>query len=222
MVFPVHAARRLGLGRGAAGGAESTRIGTGQPRKLLLHANRNGFFYVLDRTNGKLLLAQPFVKKITWAKEIAADGRPVLNPNQIPTKEGNMTCPAVEGATNWFSTSFNPATGLYYLQTLEKCNIYVKSEINWEAGKAFFRGSDARGSERQSAEGAEGDRYSHGENCVGAAAERGARNRGVGRSRHRPAWCFSARIAARSWRWMRRTEKCCGIFSSTPIGRRRR
>jgi len=113
----------------------------GQPRKLLLHANRNGFFYVFDRTNGKLLLAQPFVKKLTWAKEIGADGRPVLNPNHTPTKEGSATCPAVEGATNWFSTSFNPSTGFYYLQTLEKCNIYVKSDINWEAGKAFFGGN---------------------------------------------------------------------------------
>jgi alcohol dehydrogenase (cytochrome c) len=116
----------------------------GSPRKLLLHANRNGFFYVLDRTNGKLLLAQPLVKKITWAKEIGADGRPVMNPNQLPTKLGTRTCPAVEGATNWFSTAFNPATGLYYVQTLEKCNIYVKSEENWEAGKAYFAGS-ARG-----------------------------------------------------------------------------
>jgi alcohol dehydrogenase (cytochrome c) len=116
----------------------------GQPRKLLLHANRNGFFYVLDRTNGKMLLAQPFVKKITWAKEIGANGRPVSIPGQLPTTKGNRTCPAVEGATNWFSTSYNPATGLYYVQTLEKCNIYVKSEIKWEAGKAFFGGT-ARG-----------------------------------------------------------------------------
>lgn len=113
----------------------------GRPRKLLLHANRNGFFYVLDRTNGKLLLAQPFVKKLTWAKEIGADGRPVFAPNQLPTKEGNITCPAVEGATNWFSTSYSALTGFYYLQTLEKCNIYVKSQINWEAGKAFFGGT---------------------------------------------------------------------------------
>ncbi len=116
----------------------------GQPRKLLLHANRNGFFYVLDRTNGKMLLARPFVKKLTWAKEIGVDGRPVMNPGQIPTRDGTRTCPAVEGATNWFSTSFNPATGLYYVQTLEKCNIFVKSEIAWEAGKAFFGGT-ARG-----------------------------------------------------------------------------
>jgi alcohol dehydrogenase (cytochrome c) len=113
----------------------------GQPRKLLLHANRNGFFYILDRTNGKLLLAKPFVKKLTWAKEIGADGRPVLNPDHTPTSDGTVTCPAVEGATNWFSTSYNPATGFYYLQTLEKCNVYVKSPIDWEAGKAFFGGA---------------------------------------------------------------------------------
>ena len=92
----------------------------GQPRRLLLHANRNGFFYVLDRTNGALLRAKPFVKKLTWAREIGPDGRPVLNPGQEPTPEGTRVCPAVEGATNWFSTSFNPTTGLYYVQTLEK------------------------------------------------------------------------------------------------------
>ena len=52
------------------------RTGRGEPRKLLLQANRNGFLYVLDRTDGKLLLAKPLVKKLTWAKEIGADGRP--------------------------------------------------------------------------------------------------------------------------------------------------
>jgi alcohol dehydrogenase (cytochrome c) len=113
----------------------------GQPRKLLLHANRNGFFYVFDRTDGKLLLTQPFVKKLTWAREISAEGRPVMNPNQTPTAAGTKICPAVEGATNWFSTSFNPSTGLYYVQTLEKCNIYVKSTIEWQAGRAFFSGT---------------------------------------------------------------------------------
>ena len=65
----------------------------GQPRKLLLHANRNGFFYVLDRTNGALLLAKPFVKKLTWASEIGPDGRPVLNPGQEPTPEGTHGLP---------------------------------------------------------------------------------------------------------------------------------
>jgi alcohol dehydrogenase (cytochrome c) len=113
----------------------------GRRRKLLLHANRNGFFYVLDRTSGELLLAKPFVKKLTWAREIGADGRPALNPDQTPTAAGVKVCPAVEGATNWFSTSFNPATGLYYVQTLEKCNIFTKAPGKWEAGKSYYDGN---------------------------------------------------------------------------------
>ena len=113
----------------------------GRPRKLLLHANRNGFFYVLDRTNGALLRAKPFIKKLTWAKEIGADGRPVLNPEQTPTLAGTRVCPSVEGATNWFSTSFNPATGLYYVQTLEKCNVFTKVPMEWKAGEAYFAGT---------------------------------------------------------------------------------
>ena len=113
----------------------------GRLRKLLLHANRNGFFYVLDRIRGDLLLAKPFVRKLTWAREIDADGRPVRIPGQEPSPQGTKVCPAVEGATNWFSTSFHPATGLYYVQTLEKCNIFTKSPGKWEAGKSYYDGS---------------------------------------------------------------------------------
>lgn len=112
-----------------------------RPRKLLLHANRNGFFYVLDRTNGELLLTKAFVKNMTWAKEIGKDGRPVLIPGQIPSPEGTRVCPAVEGASNWFSTSFSPATGLYYVQSLEKCAIFQKIPGKWEAGKSYYDGS---------------------------------------------------------------------------------
>src|SRR5260370_34106256 len=99
----------------------------GQPRKLVIQANRNGFFYVLDRTNGKLLLAQPFVKKLTWASEIGADGRPVRLPNMEPTLKGNKICPGLEGAANWFSTSFKPSTGLYYMLTLDTCGIFTQT-----------------------------------------------------------------------------------------------
>jgi alcohol dehydrogenase (cytochrome c) len=113
----------------------------GQRRHLLLHANRNGFFYVLDRTDGKLLLAKPFVKKLTWAREIDASGRPVMNPNQEPTTAGNKICPSLEGATNWFSTSFLPATGLYYVQALEKCGVYTKTPMQWKSGTGYFGGS---------------------------------------------------------------------------------
>jgi alcohol dehydrogenase (cytochrome c) len=120
----------------------------GQPRKLMLHANRNGFFYVFDRQDGKLLLAKAFVKNLTWASGIGADGRPVKLPNQDPTPAGTKVCPAQDGATNWFSPSFNPSTGLYYLQTFEKCSIYTKSDQgDWESGKSYLGGSQKTASD---------------------------------------------------------------------------
>jgi alcohol dehydrogenase (cytochrome c) len=117
----------------------------GQPRKLLLQANRNGFLYVLDRISGKMLLAKPLVKKLTWAKEILPDGRPAMNPNQTPTVEGNLICPAVEGAANFFSTSFSPQTGLFYVNTLEKCQIFSKRPpAEWTAGRGYQAGGGRR------------------------------------------------------------------------------
>ena len=117
----------------------------GQPRKLLLQANRNGFFYVLDRTNGKMLLAKPMVKKLTWAKGIDPDGRPIMLPNQLPTAEGTLICPAVEGAANFFSTSYSPLTGLFYVNTLERCAVYTKRTTpEWEAGKTYQGGGGRR------------------------------------------------------------------------------
>jgi len=113
----------------------------GAPRKLLLHANRNGFFYVLDRVDGKLLSAKPFVKKLDWATGIDSKGRPIQVPGKMPTEKGNAACPSLEGATNWFSTSYNPGTGLYYLQALEKCSVYVKTFREWAAGKGYMGGS---------------------------------------------------------------------------------
>ncbi len=117
----------------------------GRPRKLLLHGNRNGFFYVLDRTDGKLLLAKPFVRHLTWATGIGEDGRPIKTPNQEPSPQGTRVCPSQDGATNWFSPSYNPATGLYYLQTFEKCSVYTKAEPGeWKAGKTYLGGTQKR------------------------------------------------------------------------------
>ncbi len=114
----------------------------GQPRKLMLHADRNGFYYVFDRENGKLLLAKAFVRNLTWASGIGADGRPIKLPNQEPSPAGTKVCPSQDGATNWFSPSFNPDTGLYYLQTFEKCSIYKKADQGpWESGKSYLGGS---------------------------------------------------------------------------------
>jgi alcohol dehydrogenase (cytochrome c) len=117
----------------------------GSPRKLLLHANRNGFFYVFDRTDGKLLHTSAFVRNLTWASGIGADGRPIKNPNQEPTAAGTRVCPSQDGATNWFSPSFNPSTGLYYVQTFEKCSIYTKADPGeWQPGKDYLGGSQRR------------------------------------------------------------------------------
>ena len=112
----------------------------GRERKLLAQANRNGFFYVLDRTTGEFLLATPFVKKLNWATGIGADGRPKLNPEAIPTPEGVRVCPAVEGATNWMSAAYSAATKLYYLMTLEKCTVFSKTPGDWVRGKSYYNG----------------------------------------------------------------------------------
>jgi len=115
----------------------------GQMRKLLIQANRNGFFYVLDRTDGKLLLSKPFVNSINWAKEIGADGKPVLLPLPAgPTPNSVRVCPSQDGATNWFSASFDPRSGLYLVQTFEKCSIYsTRKTEEWEAGRGYSGGS---------------------------------------------------------------------------------
>jgi alcohol dehydrogenase (cytochrome c) len=83
----------------------------GRPRPLMLHANRNGFYYVFDRRDGALLLAKPFVKNLTWASGIGADGRPILVPGQAPARPGTKVCPSQDGATNWYAPSFNPRDG---------------------------------------------------------------------------------------------------------------
>jgi len=107
------------------------------PRRLLLQANRNGFFYVLDRTNGKFLQATPFVEKLNWAKNIDASGRPVLS-GRIPSPQGTYICPGINGATNWFSPSYNPSTGLFYVMALESCNLFFGKPEPFVRGETFY------------------------------------------------------------------------------------
>jgi len=99
----------------------------GKPRKLMLHADRNGFYYVLDRVTGEFLLGTPFTDKLTWASGLTEKGRPIEIPNMRPTPEGLKICPSVRGASNWMSPSYNPDTGLFYVVTLEKCDVYTSS-----------------------------------------------------------------------------------------------
>jgi alcohol dehydrogenase (cytochrome c) len=116
----------------------------GAQRKLMLHGDRNGFFYVLDRLTGKVLLAEPFVRNITWASGIGPDGRPKLLPENEPTVEGRRSCPAVAGAANWTSTAFSQSTGLFYMFAEESCTVYSKNDQWWEAGKSFYGGGTRR------------------------------------------------------------------------------
>jgi alcohol dehydrogenase (cytochrome c) len=82
---------------------------------------------------------------LTWAKGIAPDGRPILNPNSTPTAEGQLICPAVEGAANFFSTSYNPGTKLFYVNTLERCAVYTKRTTpEWQAGRGYQGGGGRR------------------------------------------------------------------------------
>ena len=113
----------------------------GRPRKLLVQANRNGFLYVLDRTDGKFLFGTQYAKNVTWAKGLTPQGRPNRVENMEPSLEGRRVCPSLEGASNWYSTSFNPGTGLYYVQTNDKCGIFTKVPTEWAAGKGFMGGS---------------------------------------------------------------------------------
>jgi len=98
----------------------------GAPRKLVVQANRNGYVYVLDRTNGKFLSAVPFVEKLNWAKGIDAQGRPIRTEVK-PTPEGTRVCPGYSGATNWFAPSYNEATHMTYFMALEECETYFSN-----------------------------------------------------------------------------------------------
>jgi alcohol dehydrogenase (cytochrome c) len=109
----------------------------GKTRHLLLQANRNGFFYLLDRTNGKFLQATPFVEKINWASGIDASGRPILS-GRIPTPEGTKICPGINGATNWFSPSYDPDSRLFYVMALESCNLFLAKPESFTKGATYY------------------------------------------------------------------------------------
>jgi alcohol dehydrogenase (cytochrome c) len=95
----------------------------GTPRKLLLQASRNGYFFVLDRTNGKSLLTTPFTA-VNWASGIDADGRPVPDPKKEPAKDGRLIAPNEGGGTNYRSPSFDPKTGLLIVSAVDAYGIY--------------------------------------------------------------------------------------------------
>ncbi len=111
----------------------------GKDRKLMLFANRNAFYYVLDREKGEFLLARPFAKQ-TWAESIDDLGIPKLRPNVLPTKEGTKLYPELKGGTNWYSPSYSPQTKLFYVNAYDGEGTYFLGDGEYEEGQMFLGG----------------------------------------------------------------------------------
>jgi len=124
----------------------------GQPRKMVVLANRNGFYYSLDRVSGKFIAGQPYVKQ-TWAKGLDEAGRAMRLPNTEPTPEGTLLWPSLAGGSNWYSPTFNPKTNLYYVNAKEKAAIYHRGAAEFKAG-ALFNGGGQRDYKEEEAYGA--------------------------------------------------------------------
>ena len=116
------------------------KSGKKTPRKLMLWANRNGFFYAIDRTDGQFLMAKPFVE-VNWAKGFDEKGRPMRVPGKLPTTEGTLIFPGNQGGTNWYSPSYSPRTGLFYIPTWANySSTYVKAPEEYVEGRRYGAG----------------------------------------------------------------------------------
>jgi alcohol dehydrogenase (cytochrome c) len=108
----------------------------GTPTKVMMWANRNGYFYVLDRATGKFLQGAPFVK-VNWSSGLDANGRPI----PTPQPEGMPTWPGNQGATNWYPPGFSPRTGLFYVSAwVDYATIYRKQQATYKPGEIFLGG----------------------------------------------------------------------------------
>lgn len=114
----------------------------GKKRNVVIMANRNAFYYVLDRESGEFLVGVPYAKQ-TWAKGLDDKGRPVVLPGSEPTEEGNLVWPSLQGATNWFSPSLDAAAGMFYVAVREMGAYYFKGEAEYKPG-TFFAGGGER------------------------------------------------------------------------------
>ena len=112
----------------------------GRPRKVMLWANRNGYFYVLDRTNGQFMLGKPFVK-VTWSSGLDERGRPMRAPTATTSPDGILIFPGNQGGTNWYNSSYSPHTGLFYIPSWVEYNtVYFKIPVEYNEGRNFGGG----------------------------------------------------------------------------------
>jgi alcohol dehydrogenase (cytochrome c) len=112
----------------------------GKLRKVMLWANRNGFFYVLDRRTGEFLRATPIARQ-NWNAGFDAKGRPIRTPNSAASREGTLIYPGNQGATNWFNPSFSPRTGLFYVNVWENTHtIFARADQEYKEGASYTAG----------------------------------------------------------------------------------
>jgi alcohol dehydrogenase (cytochrome c) len=113
----------------------------GRSRALLVTANRNAFYYALDRKSGEFVLAKEYAKQ-TWAEGIDPRGRPVLFPGMEPSEKGTLVYPSLQGSTNWGSPSYSSQTGLLYVPVREMGSVYFKTDVEYRAGTYYTGGSE--------------------------------------------------------------------------------
>ncbi len=113
----------------------------GRKRKLLANANRNAFYYLLDRETGEFLSGKPYARQ-TWAKGLNDQGKPIVIPNMEPSEKGTLVYPNLNGATIWFSPSYSPQTGLVYVPVRELGAIYFKRPAVYKPGTFFAGGGE--------------------------------------------------------------------------------
>ncbi len=111
----------------------------GKAVKAVIQANRNGFFYALDRKDGRFLFAKPYTE-VDWATGIGTDGRPMLVPNKRPSPEGTIACPGLLGGHTWPASTYSPQTGLYYFNSTDGCHIYFNTRQEYIEGQ-WYQGS---------------------------------------------------------------------------------
>jgi alcohol dehydrogenase (cytochrome c) len=112
----------------------------GDSRRALLQANRNGFFYALDRTSGEFLFAKPFVTQ-NWAAGLDANGRPIVRPEAKPSREGALVWPGVAGGTNWWPPSLDASRGLVYIPAVDAAGIFYRQSSKFKRGTMYLGGA---------------------------------------------------------------------------------
>ena len=115
----------------------------GEPRKVMMWANRNAFYYTLDRETGEFLVGKPFALQ-TWAAGLDENGRPIRVPDMLPSADGTVVSPPAAGGTNWMSPAYSPRTGLFYVMAFDgEAEFFIRDE-EYVAGDSFIGGGQQR------------------------------------------------------------------------------